>query len=77
MVGQKGMSVEQAREEMGDIDNFCRLACNACSADAYCPSDCDMLEKARRMDFEKIVRAYARNEGDWSKLFRYIKQAKA
>ena len=34
MVGQKGMPIEQAREEMGDIDNFCNLACVACSADA-------------------------------------------
>ena len=76
MVGQNGMPVEQAREEMGDIDNFCNLACVACSADAYCPSDCDMLAKARRMDYEKIVKSYARNEGDWAKVFRYIKDAK-
>lgn len=76
MVGDKGMPIEQAREELGNVDSFCNNACIACNHDYYCPSYCDMLEKARKMDYDKIVMAYARNEGDWAKVFRYIKSAK-
>lgn len=66
----------EALKELADIDTFCHMACTACNHDWYCPTHCDMLEKAKKLDFEKIVKSYARNEGDWSKVFRYIKRAK-
>lgn len=68
--------IEEAREEIPNIDCFCKQACIHCSNDWFCPSFCDMLEKAIKMDFELLLKCYARNEGDWSKIFRYIKQTK-
>lgn len=69
------MTVDEARSEIHSIDCFCKNICNVCTAnDWYCPSECDTLQKARRIDFESIVKSYARNEGDLSKVFRYINQ---
>jgi hypothetical protein len=77
MVVDRGMSYEQALLELGDIDSFCRQVCACCTSnDWYCPTDCTDLEKARRIDFDRIVFSYARNDGDLSKVMRYIKQAK-
>lgn len=70
------LPIEEAWEEIPNIDCFCKQACIHCSNDWFCPSFCDMLEKAIKMDFELLVKCYARNEGDWSKIFRYIKQKK-
>lgn len=71
------MTLDEAREEIGSIDDFCKSACNVCTANEwYCPTECDTLLKARRLDFDRIVKSYARNDGDWSKVFRYINQAK-
>ena len=78
LVKEQGLSLEQARYECGDIDSFCSQVCGCCTAnDWYCPTECADLEKARRMDFDRIVKAYARNWGDLAKVMRYIKQAKA
>lgn len=64
---------DQCRAEIPDIDAFCRRACDTCNAnDWYCPAECDTLEKARRMPFEKIRDAYVRHEGDIVRVFRYI-----
>lgn len=69
------MTIEEAREEIPDIDTFCRHCCNRCTTnDWYCPSDCNMLEKARKLDFDRILKCYARNDGDLNKVFRYIKR---
>ena len=39
-------------EKFETIDNFCSYVCNcACSNDWYCPKECDLLEKARKMPF--------------------------
>ncbi|MCM1059818.1 MAG: hypothetical protein NC452_05950 [Eubacterium sp.] len=71
------MTTEEARKEIPDIESFCRQSCTLCTSnDWYCPTYCDMLQKARRMDFERIVEAYARNDEDMAKVYRYIKQAK-
>lgn len=71
------MTYEQALEEMGDIDDFCIKCCNRCTGnDWYCPSPCDMLEKARQLDYSRLVKCYARHEGDLNKVSRYISQAK-
>ena len=68
--------IGEAREEIPNIDCFCKQACIYCSNDWFCPSFCDTLEKAIKMDFELLVKCYARNEGDWSKIFRYIKRVR-
>ena len=74
---QQGLSLEQARYEIGDIDSLCSQVCGCCTAnDWYCPTECAVIEKARKMDFDRIVKSYARNWGDLKKVIRYIKQAK-
>lgn len=71
------MTYEQALEEIGDINSFCKICCNYCQAnDWYCPSECDFLEKARMLDFDRIVKSWAKNNGDYYKVFQYIKRAK-
>lgn len=72
------MTVDKAKNELRDINYFCKYACNMCTAnDWYCPTECDTLQKARRIGFENIVKSYARNDGDWAKVFRYINQTKS
>lgn len=67
------MTIEEAREEIPDIDSFRTHCCNQCTTnDWYCPSDCEMLEKARKLDFERILKSYARNDGDLTKVSHYI-----
>ena len=59
------------------IDNFCSYVCNcACSNDWYCPKECDLLEKVRKMPFEKINKKWIEHDGDIRKVERYIKQYK-
>lgn len=71
------MTIEQARQEMPNIDYFLSVACGCCTAnDWYCPSYCYDLEKAQKMPFEKIQQAYARHDGEIWKVMRYIKQAR-
>lgn len=71
------MTLEQAKEELCDIDTFCKIACDNCTAnDYYCPSECEMLKKARTLDFDRIIKCFANNDGDLYKVFAYIKQAK-
>ena len=64
-------------EKFETIDNFCSYVCNcACSNDWYCPKECDLLEKARKMPFEKINKKWIEHDGDIIKVERYIKQYK-
>ena len=70
------MTIEEAWEEIPHIDSFCKHACINCKQSWFCPDFCDNLEKAIKMDYERLVKCYTRNDGDWSKIFRYIKQAK-
>lgn len=67
------MTYEVAKEEIVDFETFVKVACNSCNNDWYCPSYCDVLEKANKMDFDLIIKCYARNDGDMCKVFRYIK----
>ena len=67
------MTIEKAREEIPDIDSFCYDACIVCSCEWFCPSDCSVLEKARKLDFERILKCYAKHDGDINKVCRYIK----
>lgn len=71
------MTEKEAREELIDIDGFCKWCCDRCTGnDWYCPSECEVLEKARRLDFERIVKYYANHNGDIVKVCRYIKNTK-
>lgn len=71
------MRIEEAKEEIPTFDAFRIQCCNQCTGnDAYCPSDCEMLEKADKLDFERIQKCYAKHDGDLRKVSRYIKQAK-
>lgn len=70
------MKLTEAKAEIKDIDTFCHCACIHCNNDWFCPSYCEMLEKARRIPFYRIIACYARHDGDMAKVFRYIKQTK-
>lgn len=71
------MTIDEVKEEIPTVNSFIQQSCNCCNAnDWYCPSLCNDLEKAKRMPFEKIQKAYARHDGDMKKVFRYIKQYK-
>lgn len=71
------MNNKEALEELVDIDYFCKHACDTCTAnDWYCPSECEMLKKARKLDFDRIIKCYAKHNGDMCKVFRYIKNTK-
>ena len=71
------MNIKEAREELPDISSFCNQVCICCTAnDWYCPDNCLMLEKAYQVPFEKILKSYARNDGDIWKVVRYIKRYK-
>lgn len=66
------MTYEEAKEEIPNIDCFCNHSCICCNSEWYCPSYCEPLEKARRMNFDLILKCYARHDGDMRKVFRYI-----
>ena len=70
------MTVEEAKAEIPDIDAFCYWGCVHCNSEWFCPTYCDLLEKARRIPFNRILECYARHEGDVVKVFRYIQQTK-
>ncbi len=67
----------EAKNEIPDIDIFCEAVCQYCTSnDWYCTDYCDVLEKARTLDYKRILRAYARNDGDLDKVCRYIRRTK-
>ena len=71
------LTIEQALEDIADIDQFCHQICNACSSnDWYCPSECNELIKAREIGFDRILKCYARHDGDLRSVMRYIKATK-
>lgn len=71
------MTFEEAKEELPTIECFLSMACGMCTGnEAYCPSYCEVLEKAQRMPFARIQLAYARHDGEYAKIVRYIKNAR-
>lgn len=70
------MTVEEARSAIPNIDAFCRAGCVNCSSEWYCPTYCDILEKARKIPFNRILSCYARHEGDWVSIWKYLKATK-
>lgn len=71
------MTIEDAKAYIPDFDAFRKETCNICTAnDWYCPSECDTLKKARQLDFNRILKCYARNGGDIQKVINYIRTAR-
>lgn len=70
------MTIEEAYADCPSFESFAYVCCVYCKSDRYCTACCDMLEKAKRMPFEKIIKSYAHNEGDIAKVARYIKRYK-
>ena len=71
------MTIEEAKEYIPDFDSFCKEACAVCTAnDWYCPDVCDTLLKAGELDYERILKCYARNDGEMYKVLRWLKQAR-
>ena len=70
------MTIEEAKKYIPDLDSFRYQACHCCKNDWYCPSYCDVLEKAKRIDFNRILKCYARNDGEMYKVLRWLKQAR-
>lgn len=70
------MTITEAKTEIPDIDSFSHWGCNNCKSEWYCPTYCELLEKARKIPFDRIIACYARYDGDAVKVFRYIKQTK-
>lgn len=70
------MTIEQARECIPDFNAFENEFCNSCVANNwYCPYRCPVLKKALKMDFERILKSYARNDGDLTKVSRFLREA--
>ena len=60
-----------------NITQFVEECCSNCqSNDWYCPDECELLCKARKMDFERIRKKYIEYEGDMVKICAFIKRAK-
>ena len=71
------MKYEQTKEQIPDFDSFKQECCINCTGnDWFCPSDCEMLEKARELDYDRILKCYTKHDGDLRKVARYIKAAK-
>ncbi len=64
-------------ERFETIDRFCDFVCySACSCEDFCPTECELLEKARKMPLEKINDKWIEHDGDIRKVARYIKNYK-
>lgn len=70
------MTITEAKAEIPDIDSFLHWGCINCKSEWYCPTYCELLEKAKKIPFDRILSCYARHDGDAVKVFRYIKQTK-
>lgn len=70
------MNYKKAKTEIPNIQTFLSRACNCCDNEWYCPTHCDLLEKAQKIPFYRIVKCYQRHDGDMKKVFRYIKNTK-
>ena len=70
------MTIEETKEYIPDFDSFRYQACLCCDNEWYCPTYCNVLEKAERIDFNRILKCYARNDGEMYKVLRWLKQAR-
>lgn len=59
------------------FEDFAKYICNRCTANEwYCPSYCDTLEKASKIDYEILKKKFVQYDGDVQKLCRFIKKYK-
>lgn len=70
------MTIEEAKEYIPDFEAFCKEACATCTEEWYCPHNCEILSKATKMDFNRILKCYARHDGEMYKVLRWLKQAR-
>ena len=70
------MTIEEAKEYIPNFEAFRKEACATCTEEWYCPRNCEELNKASRMDFNRILKCYARNDGETYKVLRWLKQAR-
>ena len=70
------MTIEEAKEYIPDFKSFYAEACAMCAQEWYCPHNCEILDKARKMDFNRILKCYARHDGEMYKVLRWLKQAR-
>lgn len=67
------MTFDEAKEQIPTFEDFRKYACNSCDNEWYCPTLCDVLEKAKKLDYSLVIKCFARHDGDMRKVFRYIK----
>lgn len=70
------MTIEEAKEYIPDFEAFRNEACAICTEEWYCPHNCEILSKATKMDFNRILKCYARNDGEMYNVLRWLKQAR-
>ena len=70
------MTIEDAKEYIPNFEAFCNEACATCTEEWYCNRCCKDLCKAERMDFNRILKCYARNDGEMYKVLRWLKKAR-
>lgn len=71
------MTIEEAKEYIPDFEAFRNEFCSVCVAnDWYCPNVCDTLLKAGELDYNRILKCYARNDGEIWKVVQWLKKAR-
>lgn len=71
------MTIEEAKEELKDLEVLEWAMCDYCTAnDFYCYSPCAERDKIKQIGYDRIIKSYARNNGDIEKVFQYIKRTK-
>lgn len=70
------MTIEEAREEIPCREIFEQEMCDYCGFDGYCPNMCAERLKLEKLDFERVIKSYARNDGEMHKVIRFIKDAR-
>lgn len=71
------MTIKEAKEYIPDFEAFRNEFCSVCVAnDWYCPNVCDTLLKAGELDYNRILKCYARNDGEIWKVVRWLKKAR-
>ena len=65
------MTVEEVKEQYGEVNTLCKILCNSCTAnDWYCSKDCESIAWVRR-NYDRAVRKLAEYDGeDWKVLSR-------
>lgn len=68
-------ALEKGKELLPDFETLVSIMCDNCRSEDYCPSYCDMLNKAKKIPFEKLQVRYQIAGEDPVKLCNYIRKA--